>query len=78
LPFVQAAFASNYIAPPGPMVDAFEREIADHTRISHCLALISVTASMYLTFNGAIEQSSRHTLQSVAHPGPAACRVTLF
>ena len=29
LEFVQAAFASNYIAPLGPMVDAFEKEFGE-------------------------------------------------
>jgi dTDP-4-amino-4,6-dideoxygalactose transaminase len=48
LEFVREAFASNYIAPLGPMVDAFEREFADYTRIPHCLALASGTAAMHL------------------------------
>ncbi len=30
---VREAFASNYIAPLGPMVDAFEREFAEYTGI---------------------------------------------
>ena len=32
--FVQEAFESNYIAPLGPQVDAFEREFAEYVGIS--------------------------------------------
>ena len=48
LDFVCEAFASNYIAPLGPMVDAFEREFAEYVGIPHCLALASGTAAMHL------------------------------
>src|ERR1035441_1596498 len=48
LKLVEEAFASNYIAPVGPMVDAFEREFAAYTGIPHCLALASGTAAMHL------------------------------
>ena len=48
LALVQEAFHSNYIAPLGPMVDAFEREFAAYTGIPHCLALSSGTAAMHL------------------------------
>ena len=33
LNFVHQAFDSNYIAPVGPQVDAFEREFAEKTGI---------------------------------------------
>jgi dTDP-4-amino-4,6-dideoxygalactose transaminase len=46
--FVQEAFESNYIAPLGPMVDAFEREFAEYIGIKYCLALSSGTAAMHL------------------------------
>ena len=46
--FVRQAFASNYIAPLGPMVDAFEREFSEYTGIPHCLALASGTAATHL------------------------------
>jgi dTDP-4-amino-4,6-dideoxygalactose transaminase len=42
------AFDSNWIAPLGPMVDAFEREFAEYVGIPHCLALASGTAAMHL------------------------------
>jgi dTDP-4-amino-4,6-dideoxygalactose transaminase len=48
LDFVQQAFDSNYIAPLGPMVDAFEQEFAEYVGIKHCLALSSGTAAMHL------------------------------
>jgi len=46
--FVREAFESNYIAPVGPMVDAFEQEFAEYVGIRHCLALSSGTAAMHL------------------------------
>jgi dTDP-4-amino-4,6-dideoxygalactose transaminase len=48
LEFIHQAFDSNYIAPLGPMVDAFEREFAEYVGIKHCLALSSGTAAMHL------------------------------
>ena len=48
LRFVQKAFESNYIAPLGPMVDAFEKEFAEYTGINHCAAVSSGTAAMHL------------------------------
>ncbi|MFO7870485.1 MAG: aminotransferase class I/II-fold pyridoxal phosphate-dependent enzyme [Kiritimatiellia bacterium] len=48
LEFVKQAFDSNYIAPLGPMVDAFEREFAERIGIPHTLALSSGTAAMHL------------------------------
>ena len=46
--FVQEAFNSNYIAPLGPQVDAFEQEFSAFTEIHHCAALASGTAAMHL------------------------------
>jgi dTDP-4-amino-4,6-dideoxygalactose transaminase len=46
--FIREAFKSNYIAPLGPMVDAFEREFADYVGIGHCVAVSSGTAAMHL------------------------------
>ncbi|MBP7276112.1 MAG: aminotransferase class I/II-fold pyridoxal phosphate-dependent enzyme [Kiritimatiellae bacterium] len=45
---VHEAFASNYIAPLGPMVDAFEKEFSAYTGIPHCVALSSGTAATHL------------------------------
>ncbi len=46
--FVAEAFESNYIAPLGPQVDAFEKEFSEYTGIKHCLAVSSGTAAMHL------------------------------
>lgn len=46
--FVRQAFESNYIAPLGPMVDAFEKEFAAYIGMPHCLALSSGTAATHL------------------------------
>lgn len=48
LRFIQKAFESNYIAPLGPQVDAFEREFAEYAGISYTLAVSSGTAAMHL------------------------------
>ena len=48
LGFVEEAFRTNWIAPLGPNVDAFEREIAELTGIGHAAALSSGTAALHL------------------------------
>jgi dTDP-4-amino-4,6-dideoxygalactose transaminase len=48
LQLVQEAFASNWIAPLGPQVDAFEREFAEAVGAPHALALNSGTAALHL------------------------------
>jgi dTDP-4-amino-4,6-dideoxygalactose transaminase len=54
--FVQDAFKSNYIAPLGPQVDAFEREFCDYTGFRHAVAVSSGTAAMHLAlYNLGIE-----------------------
>ncbi|MDX9720004.1 MAG: aminotransferase class I/II-fold pyridoxal phosphate-dependent enzyme [Myxococcota bacterium] len=42
------AFDSNWIAPLGPMVDAFERELAAHAGVAHVAALASGTSALHL------------------------------
>lgn len=42
------AFDSNWIAPLGPHVDAFEREFADVVGVGHAVALSSGTAALHL------------------------------
>ena len=49
--FVQAAFESNYIAPLGPMVDAFEQEFCERTGISNAVAVASGTAATHLVLH---------------------------
>jgi dTDP-4-amino-4,6-dideoxygalactose transaminase len=45
---LMAAFDSNWIAPLGPEVDAFERELAARTGVSSAAALSSGTAALHL------------------------------
>lgn len=45
---VAAAFASNYIAPCGPMVDAFERDFSVVTGLPYACAVSSCTAAIDL------------------------------
>lgn len=42
------AFASNWIAPLGPMVDAFEAEVAARVGVPHAAALSAGTAALHL------------------------------
>ena len=46
--FVREAFESNFIAPLGPQVDAFEKELCEVTGIPHAVAVSSGTAAMHL------------------------------
>ncbi len=46
--FVDNAFQTNWIAPLGPHVDGFERELAAHVGIGHAAALSSGTAAIHL------------------------------
>ena len=42
------AFDSNWIAPMGPDIDAFEREMAEKIGVAHAVALSSGTAALHL------------------------------
>lgn len=48
LEYVQGAFASNWIAPVGPDVDAFERAFAETIGVEHAAALSSGSAALHL------------------------------
>jgi dTDP-4-amino-4,6-dideoxygalactose transaminase len=45
---VRQAFDSNYIAPLGPQIDAFEREFAEKTEIPYTVALSCGTGAIHL------------------------------
>jgi pyridoxal phosphate-dependent aminotransferase EpsN len=45
---VADAFRSNWVAPLGPHVDAFERELAARVGVGHAVALASGTAAVHL------------------------------
>jgi dTDP-4-amino-4,6-dideoxygalactose transaminase len=47
---VAEAIASNWIAPLGPQVDAFERELGAVVGVEHAAALSSGTAALHLAF----------------------------
>jgi dTDP-4-amino-4,6-dideoxygalactose transaminase len=47
------AFDSNWIAPLGPHVDAFEREVASYVGVGHAVALSSGTAALHLALGEA-------------------------
>ena len=49
LQLVTQAFASNYVAPTGEMLTAFEAEFSRVTGLPHCVALSSGTAAMHLS-----------------------------
>src|SRR5664280_1280672 len=46
--YVQEAFDTNWIAPLGPNVTAFENELAEYLNIKHVAALTSGTAAIHL------------------------------
>lgn len=46
--YVEEAFRSNWIAPLGPNVDAFEKELAAYVDVQHAAALSSGTAAIHL------------------------------
>lgn len=46
--FVTEAFDSNWVAPLGPNVDGFERDLQAYTGASHAAALSSGTAALHL------------------------------
>jgi dTDP-4-amino-4,6-dideoxygalactose transaminase len=48
LDYLRDAFESNWIAPLGPHVDAFEEEFADYLQIDAAVALSSGTAALHL------------------------------
>jgi dTDP-4-amino-4,6-dideoxygalactose transaminase len=46
--YVNEAFETNWIAPLGPQVDAFERELAAYIGVGHAAALSSGTGAIHL------------------------------
>jgi len=48
LKYVNEAFETNWVAPLGPNVNAFERELGKYLNIKHCAALVSGTAAIHL------------------------------
>ena len=46
--FVKEAFESNWVAPVGPHIDAFESELAEYVGIENVAALSSGTSAIHL------------------------------
>lgn len=46
--FIKEAFDTNWVAPLGPNVNAFERELAEYTKVKHASALSAGTAAIHL------------------------------
>ncbi len=46
--FVSQAFDTNWVAPVGPNVDAFEKELAEKVGVSYAVAVSSGTAAIHL------------------------------
>lgn len=72
------AFDSNWIAPLGPHVDAFEAEMAEHLGVRYAIALSSGTAALHLALLalgvGADDEVWLSTLTFIA-PASAVCYV---
>jgi pyridoxal phosphate-dependent aminotransferase EpsN len=48
LNYVHKAIEDNWIAPAGPNIDGFERDICQYLGVQHCIALNSGTAAIHL------------------------------
>ena len=48
LNFIQEAFDTNWIAPLGPNVNNFEKELSEYIKINHATALTSGTSAIHL------------------------------
>ena len=48
LAYIEEAFATNWIAPVGPHLEAFEREFAEIVGVDHAVAVSSGTAALHL------------------------------
>lgn len=46
--YIQQAFDTNWVAPLGPNVDGFEREITEYVGTKHAAALVSGTSALHL------------------------------
>lgn len=53
LEYIKEAFESNWIAPLGPNVDGFERELAAKVGAKHAVALSSGTAAIHMALKAA-------------------------
>ncbi len=56
--YVSEAFDTNWVAPLGPNVNAFEQELADYVGCSYAAALSAGTAAIHLALKLAGEAFS--------------------
>ena len=66
------AFDSNWVAPLGPHVDAFEREFAEKIGMKHAVALSSGTAALHIALAApgrAERRRSHHVVADVCRDG---------
>jgi pyridoxal phosphate-dependent aminotransferase EpsN len=72
--YVADAFATNWVTPLGPHVDAFEREFAEAVGARHAVAVSSGTAALHLALKlagvGAGDEVLTSTLTFVASVNP--------
>lgn len=72
--YVQEAFATNWVAPLGPNVDSFEKELAEYINIKSAVALSSGTAALHLALillnvkAGDVVFASSFTFVATANP----------
>ena len=74
LEYVKDALASNWIAPLGPHVDAFEKELSEFVAVPQALALSSGTAAIHLALRllgvGACDEVFCSSLTFIASANP--------
>jgi pyridoxal phosphate-dependent aminotransferase EpsN len=72
--YIQQAFETNWIAPLGPNVDAFEKEVAAYTGVNEAAAVSSGTAAIHLALSLlGVEQGDKvfcSTLTFIASANP--------
>src|SRR5919106_783652 len=48
LKYITEAFDTNWVAPAGPHIEAFEKDLARYNEVPYCAALSSGTAAIHL------------------------------
>ena len=62
--YVSQAFETNWIAPLGPHVDGFEKQLQDYLGVGHAAALSSGTSALHLALIQAGIESGDYVLCS--------------
>lgn len=72
LQYIQEAFSTNWVAPLGPNVDNFERELASKVGIDNAVALVSGTSAIHMALKAAgIEEGDIVICQSLTFSATA-------